>query len=556
MGDERGTKRRRQLDRRRGGSTRPGGGGADPARMALDGRYAIERIIGRGGSGVVVRAHDRDLSQVVAIKIVRAELAGQRVWATRLAREVRLARRSATERLPRVRFSAGGRTRLPGDGAGEGDAAGRDPGASRRPRRRTGSRRARGDLGAGRDHAAGYRAPGSLPRTLLRLDDGRLALSDFGLATDVNESTSVHGGTIAYMAPEVMRGRPLEHRLRHLVAGRVDLRDRLRRQAALVGRRVAGDPDARARAQADGRGEGGAGREPRLTIRIRRSGSGAAAAERMLVEPAGGASRGSRRAAGRPSGPGGWRCSRPPRRSPWASPGRDGRGRRRARPRGDPRIARDRPYRRGGRLDRAFDSARRDARPDHLHAPAPHHERSASSGARRHGRRTSTRRREAGRVPLVPSAYAGLPGPGAHGKRLVFQGHAKDGRALFFSGAPRMVTTPSRSCRLPSRRCRWSRPGSATGRCSLMTWTSIRRRLLDGASPGHDRARLNVQHYVTLFRTSMLDAVLVTGVFDGGETEVTRVEPPWLQEGERFRVGEPCSWTSGLTGSSCTAWGA
>ena len=31
-------------------------------------------------------------------------------------------------------------------------------------------------------------------------------LSDFGLATDVNESTSVHGGTIAYMAPEVMRG--------------------------------------------------------------------------------------------------------------------------------------------------------------------------------------------------------------------------------------------------------------------------------------------------------------------------------------------------------------
>ena len=47
------------------------------------------------------------------------------------------------------------------------------------------------------------------------------------------------------------------------------------------------------------------------------------------------------------------------------------------------------------------------------------------------------------------------------------------------------------------------------------------------------------QQYVTLFRTSTLDAVLVSGVFDGGETEVTRVELPWLQEGERFRVGEP-----------------
>src|SRR5215813_8853097 len=60
--------------------------------MVLGGRYAIEKIIGRGGSGVVVRAHDRDLRAAVAIKIVRADLAGQRAWAERLAREVRLAR--------------------------------------------------------------------------------------------------------------------------------------------------------------------------------------------------------------------------------------------------------------------------------------------------------------------------------------------------------------------------------------------------------------------------------------------------------------------------------
>ena len=56
--------------------------------MVLGGRYAVETIIGRGGSGVVVRAHDRDLQQEVAIKIVRAELAGQRMstaspWSTR-----------------------------------------------------------------------------------------------------------------------------------------------------------------------------------------------------------------------------------------------------------------------------------------------------------------------------------------------------------------------------------------------------------------------------------------------------------------------------------------
>jgi len=177
--------------------------------MVLGGRYAIERIIGRGGSGVVVRAHDRDLNQVVAIKIVRAELAGQRVWASRLAREVRLARTISHPHVCRV-FDfqqADGRVFLVMELAkGTLRDEIRSGAAKARPlaERIVDARAVASALAA--IHAAGIVHRDLSPQNLLRLEDGRLVLSDFGLATESSESTSVHGGTIAYMAPEVMRG--------------------------------------------------------------------------------------------------------------------------------------------------------------------------------------------------------------------------------------------------------------------------------------------------------------------------------------------------------------
>ena len=124
-------------------------------------------------------------------------------------------------------------------------------------------------------HAAGIVHRDLSPQNLLRMGDGRLVLSDFGLATDASESTSVHGGTIAYMAPEVMRGGPLERSpptsgrwaslMYEIVFG-----DKPRWSE----RRGAGDPAARARAEADGGGEGGARDVPRV------HGEGAGAADR------------------------------------------------------------------------------------------------------------------------------------------------------------------------------------------------------------------------------------------------------------------------------------
>ena len=147
---------------------------------------------------------------MVAIKIVRAELAGQRMWAARLAREVRLARQIQHPHVCRV-FDfqqADGRVFLVMELAERGTLRDelRSGAAAARPlaERIADARAVASALDA--IHAAGIVHRDLTPQNLLRMGDGRLVLSDFGLATDAGESTSVHGGTVAYMAPEVMRG--------------------------------------------------------------------------------------------------------------------------------------------------------------------------------------------------------------------------------------------------------------------------------------------------------------------------------------------------------------
>jgi protein kinase-like protein/WD40 repeat protein len=179
--------------------------------MVLGGRYTIEKILGRGGSGVVVRAHDRDLKEAVAIKIVRAELVGQPVWAARLAREVKLARQIQHPNVCRV-FDyqhADGRVFLVMELAAKGTLRDeiRSGAMKARPLAdRIGDARAVGSALAA-IHQAGIVHRDLTPQNLLRMADGRVVLTDFGLAMDARDgASSVHGGTISYMAPELLRG--------------------------------------------------------------------------------------------------------------------------------------------------------------------------------------------------------------------------------------------------------------------------------------------------------------------------------------------------------------
>ena len=179
--------------------------------MVLGGRYTIEKVLGRGGSGVVVRAHDRDLKEAVAIKIVRAELAGEHVWAARLAREVKLARQIQHPHVCRV-FDfqhADGRVFLVMELASKGTLRDEIKSGALRARplseRIADARAVSSALAA--IHQAGIVHRDLTPQNLLRMADGRVVLTDFGLATDTRDGmSSVAGGTVTYMAPELLRG--------------------------------------------------------------------------------------------------------------------------------------------------------------------------------------------------------------------------------------------------------------------------------------------------------------------------------------------------------------
>lgn len=63
----------------------------DRLRAALEGRYVVQRELGRGGMGVVYLAHEPKLDRPVALKLLPPPLAAQPTWRDRFMREARTA---------------------------------------------------------------------------------------------------------------------------------------------------------------------------------------------------------------------------------------------------------------------------------------------------------------------------------------------------------------------------------------------------------------------------------------------------------------------------------
>jgi serine/threonine-protein kinase len=185
-------------------------GGFAPGQILAE-RYRIVGLLGKGGMGEVYRADDLKLGQVVALKFLPADLAGDPSALERFRAEVRTARQVSHPNVCRV-YDIGesdGRQFLTMEYVDGEDLAsllrriGRLPGGKA--------------LDVARQLCAGLAAIhdcGVLHRDLkpanVMLDGhGRVRITDFGVARPAGDvAPGELAGTLVYMAPELFEGRP------------------------------------------------------------------------------------------------------------------------------------------------------------------------------------------------------------------------------------------------------------------------------------------------------------------------------------------------------------
>jgi hypothetical protein len=185
---------------------RPGLAGGD----VLADRYVIEQEIGRGGSGIVFRAHDRLTAQTVALKVLDPDRYARPPGAERLIRELRYGRSIQHPNIRRVydAFETDGRCFLTMEYAAGGSIR-EEIGELTRARpieQRLDDIKAI-VAGVAAIHEAGLVHGDLKPENVLRMADGRLVVSDLGLARALDRATTISGlgGTPGYLAPELLR---------------------------------------------------------------------------------------------------------------------------------------------------------------------------------------------------------------------------------------------------------------------------------------------------------------------------------------------------------------
>jgi len=190
-----------------------------PELLGRLGRYEVERVIGTGGMGIVLKAHDTELHRVVAIKILAAHLANSASARKRFAREAQAAAAVLHPNVIPI-YNVESEGKLPYlvmqcvSGLSLQSKVDRCGMLPLTDTLRIAKQTAAG-LAAAHDQGLVHRdvKPANI---LLEENVDRVILSDFGLARAVDDAsltrTGVVAGTPHYMSPEQARGDAIDTR--------------------------------------------------------------------------------------------------------------------------------------------------------------------------------------------------------------------------------------------------------------------------------------------------------------------------------------------------------
>ena len=192
--------------------TPPAGQDVYVAGTLLADRYRVIGLLGKGGMGEVYRADDLKLGQPVALKFLPRDLSGDRARLARLMDEVRAARQVAHPNVCRV-YDAGeadGRHFLTMEYIDGEDLATSIRRIGRFPEDKGLEIARQLCAGLAAVHERGLLHRDLKPANVMLDGRGKVRLTDFGLASEAAGPTGAAetAGTPAYMAPELLAGKP------------------------------------------------------------------------------------------------------------------------------------------------------------------------------------------------------------------------------------------------------------------------------------------------------------------------------------------------------------
>jgi serine/threonine-protein kinase len=188
--------------------------GRFPPGTLLAQRYRVVSLLGRGGMGEVYRANDLLLGQTVALKFLPSQWTSHEATLARFRNEVRIARQISHPNVCRVYDigEAEGSTYLSMEYIGGEDLASLLRRIGRLPNDKALeiARQLCAGLAAAHDKGVVHRD--LKPGNIMLDGQGRLRITDFGLAGVASEVKDIRSGTRGYMAPEQQSGQEVTGR--------------------------------------------------------------------------------------------------------------------------------------------------------------------------------------------------------------------------------------------------------------------------------------------------------------------------------------------------------